>query len=76
MNMIRKNCVKSNICVFINVAVCKSNSLKYAVKRIQLPHDSSYKEKVLKEKEVMQKLDHKNIIKCTYVAFQIKNDEG
>ena len=61
---------------FVNTAVCHSNGLKYAVKQILMPRDLNHLQRVLKESEIMKKLDHKNVIKCTYVAMVKKDDKG
>ena len=60
----------------VSTAICRSNGMKYAVKQIQLPRDLNHLQKALKEKDVMQKLGHKNVIKCNYVAITKSNGNG
>ena len=61
---------------FVNTAICKINGLKYAVKQILMPRDLNQLQRVIKESEIMKKVDHKNVIKCTYVAMVKKQDKG
>ena len=46
----------------------KSAGSKYALKTVLLPQDQSYRNKLLREKDIMQKLKNKNIVECIMFA--------
>ena len=71
-----KECLGEGTFGSVNSAICKSNGLKYAVKQIPLGRDMNHLSKALKEAGVMQKIEHKNLIKCTYVGLFRTNNQG
>lgn len=60
----------------VNVATCKNDGRKYAVKSIFLPQDEINKKKLFRESDMMSKLSHTNIIECFNYATVKENIRG
>ena len=58
------------------VAKNKDNGRKYAVKRILLPHDEEHKKLVWRERDIMDKVAHPNIIHCSYFVIEKEGLNG
>ena len=52
------------------------NGRKYAVKRILIPHDEEHRKMIWREKDIMEKVAHENVIQCFYFATVKEGIDG
>lgn len=58
------------------VAKNRDNGRKFAVKRILVPHDEEKRKLIWREKEILDKVVHQNIIRSFYFATEKEGFDG